>query len=233
MIYRIDLEHFLTHMIDYFTLEDIYHFQYLVISAGIGNQGMLTASNGYNCVVAKIPDLYPLPEIITSYVGDHHDKKLLEKMYMDQLDTSKSGNDHMGRIILKSLAEPLLNHFDIMIVCRRSENDYIDIFCKYLRKRFGIDVIDLNQLFREGRVGPIYIDRKEIRDNIVDIRREALKIQYESLSSTRDGRFKLLGIMSKKTKIKKLNELGISVKREDEDRLDRMLIDAWVDEDDD
>lgn len=219
-------------MIDYFTLEDLYHFQYAIVSAAIPNQGMLTASDGSNCVVAKISNLYPNSEIITAY-AEHHDKKILEKMYIDQLDTSKTGNDWVGRIILKGFVDPLLNHFDVLIVCKEEENDYIDILCKFLRKKFGIDVIDLNILFKEGHVGPIYIDRKEIRDNIVDIRREAVKLERESMESTRDGRLKLImNVMRKKDKIKKLNELGIRTKDESEEQLNRMLIDAWVDEED-
>lgn len=217
-------------MIDYFDLEDIYHFQYIILSAGIPNQGMLTASTGDSCVVAKLSNLYPEAEIITAY-AEHHDKKILEKMYMDQLDTSKSGNDWVGRIILKGIAEPLLNHFDVVIVCKEEENDYVDVLCKFLHKKFAIDVIDLNELFREGRVGPIYIDRKEIRDNIVDVRRDAVRNEHEAMASTRDGRLKLVvNVMKKKDKIKKLHELGISVKNESEEQLNRMLIDAWVED---
>lgn len=220
-------------MIDYFTLEDIYHFQYAIISAGVPNGGMLTASNGNGCVVAKLSNLYPLPEIITAY-AESHDKKILEKMYMDYLDTSKTNNDWIGMIILKSIVDPLLNHFDILIVCKEEENDYIDVFCKFLHKRFDIDVIDLNKLFKEGHVGPIYIDRKEIRDNAVHLRREAVRMEREDLATTRGGRLKLvMNIMSKKDKIKKLHELGVSTKDESEEQLNRMLIDAWVDDEED
>ena len=37
-------------------------------------------------------------------------------------------------------------------------------------------------------------------------------------------------LMKKKDKIKKLHELGISVKNESEEQLNRMLIDAWVED---
>ncbi|MCM1233259.1 MAG: hypothetical protein NC489_24340 [Ruminococcus flavefaciens] len=139
----------------------------------------------------------------------------------------------MSRVFYKSIINPFLEHFDIVIVCDRNENDYIDILCKLLKKKYFIEVIDLNELFSTGRVGEIYIDRKKIRDNAVDIRRNAVKQEHESLATSRDGRLKLVqSIMTKKEKIKKLNELGITVHKEDEDNLNRLLIDAWVDDDD-
>jgi len=211
-------------MIDYFTLEEMYHFQYAIISAGVINGGRVTN-------VAKISQLYPTPEIITAY-AEHHDKKILEKMYFDLLDTSKDKDDFMGNNIYKTFVNPLLQHYDIVIVCKPEENDYIDVLCKFLKKKFFIEVIDLNTLFKEGRVGSIYIDRTEIRDNIVELRRKSVHLERESLETTRDGRLKLIqSIMSKKDKIKKLHDLGIEVRKNDEPNLDRLLIDAWVDDD--
>lgn len=55
---------------------------------------------------------------------------------------------------------------------------------------------------------------------------------YRSLESTKDGREKLLSKMRTKDKKRKLKELGITVTSNDTD-LDKLLIDAWVNGDED
>ena len=96
-----------------------------------------------------------------------------------------------------------------------------------------IDVIDLNKLFSEGRIGPIYIDRDEIWDKAVDIRRAAGEDQIRALASTSGGRLKLLGMMKKKDKIKKIKELGINITNYNKEDLDSILMDAGVNDDED
>lgn len=225
MIYRIDMQHFLTHAIDHFTLDELSHFQYAIISAKIRN-GMRSAN------VTKISDLYPTPEIVTAY-AEYKDKSILEKMYMEMLkpDKTETGNDWLSNKIYTVFINPLVKHVDIVILCDQIENDYVDILCKYLKKSFGIEVIDLNELFIKGRVGEIYIDRKEIWDNAVNIRRSSAKELMQSLECTRDGKLKLLGMMNKKAKVTKLKELGINVTENDKKNLDKLLIDEWVDND--
>lgn len=222
MIYRIDLQHFLTHAIDYFSRDELSHFQYAIISAKIAN-------NGRELNVTKLNNLYPTPDIVLSY-AEYKDKKILEKMYTDLLTVHDSNDEWIGEIIYKSFVNPLIHHHDVVIICDRTENDYIDILCKHLKKNYEIDVINLNQLFSEGKVGPIYIDRDVIWDKAVDIRRTAGKHQIEAMSSTRDGRMKLLSLWNKKEKITKLKELGIKVNKGDMKELDKLLIDAWVED---
>lgn len=222
MIYRIDLQHFLTHAIDYFSRDELSHFQYAIISAKIAN-------NGRELNVTKLNNLYPTPDIVLSY-AEYKDKKILEKMYTDLLTVHDSNDEWIGEIIYKSFVNPLIHHHDVVIICDRTENDYIDILCKHLKKNYEIEVINLNQLFSEGRVGPIYIDRDVIWDKAVDIRRTAGKHQIEAMSSTRDGRMKLLSLWNKKEKIAKLKELGIKVNKGDMKELDKLLIDAWVED---
>ena len=53
----------------------------------------------------------------------------------------------------------------------------------------------------------------------------------KSMSTTRDGRLKLISRMSKKDKIEKLKELGIKVTSVDKNNLDELLIDGWVNDD--
>lgn len=215
MIYRIDMKHFLSHAIDHFTRDDLSHFQYAIISAAIKN-----GSRAQN--MAKLNDLYPTPETIIEY-AELHDKSILEKMYLETL--TKPAIAHS---IYRSFVNPLINHVDVVIICGESENDYIDVFVKHLRKTYHIEVIDLNVLFSTGRVGEIYIDRNKIWDKAVDIRRDAGKEEMKALSSTKDGRLRLIKMMNRKDKIEKLKSLGINITSADRDSLDNILIEEWV-----
>lgn len=224
MIYRIDIQHFLTHAIDHFTSDDLIHFQYAIISAKINN-GRSVANT------VKMNELYPSPDIIMEY-EEYKDKEILEKMYFDMLDNGDISKEDSANLFYNVFVNTLLNHYDVMILCDECENDYIDCLVKYLNKKFSIEVIDLNQLFIKGRVNEIYIDREKIWDKAVDIRRLAGKQMMKSLSQTRDGRLKLLEKMSTKDKIEKCKEIGIEVSKKDKKELDAILIDEWVDADD-
>lgn len=225
MVYRIDIQHFLTHMIDHFSSDDLVRFQYKIISAKIVNEGL--CGN-----VQKINELYPTSNIVSAY-AEYEDTKILEKMFMSILepDNSKEG-DYIANKVYRTIIDPLLNHQDIVLLCDKSENAYLDVLCEFLTKKFAIEVIDLNKLFTDGIVDPIYIDRKEINNKAVDIRRKAVNDMYRSLESTKDGREKLLSKMRTKDKKRKLKELGITVTSNDTD-LDKLLIDAWVNGDED
>lgn len=226
MIYRIDIQHFLTHAIDHFTSEELSHFQYAIISAKV--------KNGRRAMNAtKINELYPTPEIVLTY-ADYQDKDILEKMYMELLHPEKSdnGNDWVTNKLYTVFINTLLHHVDVVILCDKAENDYIDVICKLLKKEFSIEVIDLNELFIKGHVGQLYIDRDEIRDKAVDIRRSSTKEQLRALESTRDGRLQIIRNMSKKSKISKLKELGINITEADKKNLDALLIDEWANDDD-
>lgn len=224
MIYRIDRQKFLLYAIDYFTRKELTNMNYAIISAAI-------RSGGCDTHVSKINELYPTPEIIMAW-DEYKDKSILEKMYLDLLDPPKdSGEYPPTNTIYSTFINPLLNHYDVTIVCDESENVFIDILVKYLKDKFGIDVINLNELFTKGHVGKIYIDRKKIWNKAVDIRREAGREQVRALETTSEGRSKLMGMMTKKMKIKKLKELGVEVTDADMGRLDELLICEWVNDD--
>lgn len=227
MIYRIDMQHFLTHAIDHFTREELTHFQYVVISAKVRNQHRTNN-------VVKLNNLYPDSEIVIAY-NEYNDKNILEKMYMEMLCPEKGStdNDWIANDMYNVFVNPLIQHTDIVIICDRLENDYIDVIVKYLKKKFEIEVIDLNVLFTKGRIGPIYIDRSEIWDKAVDVRKSSVREMIKSLESTKEGKLKLLGRMSRKDKIEKLEELGIKITEADKKNLDKIIIDAWIDVDDD
>lgn len=224
MVYRIDIQHFLTHAVDHFTSTELSTFQYCIISAKIINGGRCQN-------VGKLNELYPTSEIVSAY-AEYEDPKVLEKMYMEMLQPSNSSEgNYISNKIYRYIIKPLLAHEDVVLICDKVENAYIDVLCKFLSKEFKIDVIDLNKLFTEGRVGPIYIDRKEIKDKAVDVTRAALKDMNRALESSRDGREKLLNMMNKSEKKRKLKELGIRVSPGDD--LDRLLMDEWVNDDND
>lgn len=227
MIYRIDMQHFLTHAVDHFTREELTHFQYVIISAKVRNQ------NRTNNVV-KMNNLYPDPDIVIAY-NDYKDKEILEKMYMEMLCPEKSStdNDWVANDMYNLFVNPLMQHTDIVIICDKLENDYIDVIVKYLKKKFEIEVIDLNVLFTKGRIGPIYIDRDEIWNRAVDVRKSSVREMIKSMESTREGKLRLLSKMSKKDKIEKLEELGIKVTEADKKNIDKIIVDAWIDPDGD
>ncbi len=227
MIYRIDMQHFLNHALDHFSLQDITTFQYCIISAKIMNNGM--ARN-----VVKMNDLYPDYNTVMTYV-DTKDKSILEKMYRSMLKPEKkfmkNESTTFESLIYQTFINPLLQRFNIMILCDKEENDYIDILCKFLKDEYNIEVIDLNELFTKGRVGPIYIDRDEIRDKAVDIRRAALRDQVRALSSTRDGKESLITKMTKKKKLKELDRYGIDGSDMKESEINAALLEEWCRED--
>lgn len=230
MIYRIDMQHYLSHAIDYFTAEELTHFQYAIISSIIKNQG--TSLN-----VVKINELYPLPEIIIEY-NEYKDISIMKKMYKDFLSPEKSNDmgmnkNQMANIFYRTFINTLNNHVDIMIVCDITENVYIDVICSILKKDYNIEVIDLNKLFSEGRIGPIYIDRDKIWDKCVDIRIQAAKDMNRAMESSSEGRERLLGMMTKKEKIKKIKELGINITSYDKKDIDYILMNAWVNDEED
>lgn len=224
MIYRIDDTHFLTHAIDYFTRDELLHFQYAIFSASIQNGGRTTN-------VVKINELYPLVDITIEY-QTNHDEKIAKNEYREFIHPSTKENVigqtqyNLDIYFYNYFINPLLNHHDIMIVCAESENMYVDVLCEVLEKYYDITVIDLNILFTEGKIGPISIDMDDIHDIAVDIRKKALNENIKQLECTAEGRLKSLSVMSTKNKKKKLDSLGILYNKGD--NLDQLLIDSWV-----
>lgn len=223
MLYRIDLQHFLSHAIDYFTRNELAHCQYVIISAKIANTSTCDT-------VVKRNNLYPTTDIVIAY-EEYKNKSILEKMYMDFLKIDGPKDNWLANVIYTTFVNPVINHQDVVIVCDQVENDYIDVLCKYLHRDFALECIDLNKLFSEGKVDGIYLDRDKVWDRAVDIRRTAGKEQFNALASTRDGRLGLLAKMTKKNKVDKLKELGIEVSKRDMGDLDKILMDAWVNDD--
>lgn len=221
MLYRIDYQNFLLHAIDYLTLKEFISIQYCIVSAKVKSTGSLT-----NVVMNN--DMYPTAEMIDTYIQTE-DPEIFYKMYkkfMDQTEEGIRANASMFKQnVYSTFVKPVLSHNDVCIVCDRSENVYIDMLVRYINESFKLDCIDLNTLFQKGKVGPLYIDRDDIHDRSVKLAREMAKAAKESLATSKDGRDKLISIMSKKEKLKKLDELGITPY--DNDDIDELLRDAW------
>ncbi len=228
MLYRIDLQHFITHAIDYFTQEELIHFQYLIMSAKILSQGRITS-------VSKASVLWPDVDLIVQY-AETHNYDVFKKGYFDFLDTKETKESNVswaGVSIYKSIVNLVIEHVDLILICDREENFILDAFCEYLKDKWHLEAIDLNTLFKTGKIGPYYIDRADVRDRAVDIRRAAGMDMLASLDSSPEGRLKHLKLMGKKDKIAKLKEIGIKVNDGDKDKLDALLIDSWVNVDED
>lgn len=203
-------------MIDYFTSEEITSMEYAIISAGIPNQGL--ATNVVKCI-----SLYPTYETTKAY-AELQDDDILKRMYLDELK-------HSEFLMYKSFVAPVLDHHNIVIVCRKKENIYIDILTNYLEKKFSLQCIDLNQLFISGRVGPLYIDRKEIHNNSVKLVRTAVEKEREVYEATKEGRARLLSNMNEKDKIRLLKKYsGIQLRKDERHKLDEILTEEWVED---
>ena len=216
ILFRINQKNYLLHMIDYFTADELSNMHYLIISAGVKNRGLLEN-------VAKNNYLYPTSETVADYVS-YGDMDLLRKTYGGELKESE--NSLYGTII-----EPILKyHHNIVLVCTESEDPYIDVLVEYLDKEFAMKTVDLNELFVVGETSILYLDRKLIHDNVVEITRSVAREQYRSMASSDDGRLNLIEMMSKSEKIKKLKELGVRVGNMGNKELTVLLTETWVGE---
>ena len=225
MLFRIDHEHFLTHAIDHFTRSEILSMQFVIITAGIQSSndkyipGMTLQANTTGNTI-KVNELYPDFDTQEIY-HRFQTKDSIREMYFDFLKDLKY-------VIHNAIINPLLQFHNIVLICKMRENDYMDLLVEYLEKKFAIDCVDLNELFSTGRVGPYYIDRDEIHNKAVGVRREAMKSEKERLEKTPEGRLKLMTLMSKKEKLKFLKKLGIEVKDSEHDQIDDLLMEEYV-----
>lgn len=225
MVYRIDLQHFLTHAIDYFSYDDLMGFQYCIISSVVKSQARI--SN-----MAKINMLYPNSDDIIQYYDDQN-IDLFRKRYKHMLVGDKDDRiNSLLPLLYNTFVQPTLNHHSVLIVCDQSENYYIDVLCDVLNDQFAIEVANLNDLFTKGRLGSVYIDRDEIHDRAVDMRRMSATISYREKALTVDGRASLLESMKPAAMKQKLKELGINVNKSDKKHLKEMLMESWVNDED-
>lgn len=220
MLYMIDLQHFLVDMIDYFTSEELGNMQYMIISEKLKNQKKVLN-------VAKPYAVYPTPDMLTAY-AKYKTLEVAEALYEDYF-TPDDKTRWQDNIVYTHFIAPFLNHQDVVMISDQEEFNFPLAIAKYLNKHFGLEVINLNELFSKGRIGSIYIDRKEVSNRAVDIRRVAEMHQQKNMESTEDGRANLMNLMTKKEKIRKLKSLGIKLTgNESSKEINDLLIDDWV-----
>lgn len=225
MLYCIDYEHFMVDMIDFFTKEEILSFIYL-------NTSVIIPDHESNYSVKL---MYMVPSSDSEYyISEKDDKKMADELYYQQLlngvNTPYRG-ENTRHMWYKYLLGPLRNHQNVMMMCLRREMHYMDVLCKFIKEEFGVETINLNKLFTEGRVGDLVIDFHEFKDRTKDLRDSWKEHNHQErmiAAQTYDGRLNLMQDMSKKEKIKQLELIGVSYIPKDEDEIDALLMESWV-----
>lgn len=217
MIGRISIENFLLHFIDYFELEEIRLFYYIILSAKINNE------KG-NSKVGKLWELYPSTDLILT-LEENVTYERFKKEYYGELDEAK-GN------IYSSILAPILHHnHSFMLIYSEKEQIIADVFCEYLEDKFKLKCINFDKLFTDGETDVFYIDKDKIHDHSVEISRDAAKRKIQILETTRDGRQRLLSMMNKKDMKHKLKELGLNTNNLSDSDLIKLLDENWVNDD--
>lgn len=227
MLYRINYRNFLTYAIDYFTRDELSSICYIIISAKVAN-------NGRSINVLKENSLYPTIEAIEAY-DESKDLDILEKVYRQKLfsdeniESGYANNNSWGINALYKLIQPVLHNRAVVLICDNEGNEdaYMDIICRIIKKEFSLDVIDLNQLFTTGHVGPYHIDLDKVHDKSVKIARTIANEALKDKASTRDGKMELISKMSKKEKIKYLKKFGTKISENEMGDIDQILLDEW------
>jgi len=218
MLFRINYKNFLIHMIDYFTREELLNIHYLIIGSTKMPHQRLSIQ-----VVRAPADMYPTVDILND-LFTYGNEALFRKEYYRELRQSRN-------TLFVNIIQPILkyNH-NILLIGMEYEDIHTDVITEYLEKEFNLPCTDLNRLFLEGETDIFYIDKKDVQKKTKEILQEVLQEQFKSLESSAIGREKLIGRMSKREKIKKLEELGVKVQKSDYENLDELLVEvgAWT-----
>lgn len=216
MLLRINHKNFIIHMIDHFTREEILGMNYILVSAGM--KAKRRANN-----VWKSLDLYPADETAKEHIT-YQNIDLFRKNYFRDLEDSEDA-------IYTELLKPIIEeHSTRVLICKEKEDDMMDVLCEYLEKKYGLQAVDLNKLFTEGKTPSVKFDREKLKRKIVDINRRVTKQGEAEAERSSGGRFRLLKTWDKKKKMKKLKSLGIRCNNLSEDEMTRILMDEWVEE---
>lgn len=224
MIYRIDIQNFLLHAIDHLEFVDLNYAIYGIISSAI-TCGM----KDLRC--SKFNILYPLTETVMRY-ADTENKDVLEQELMAYYE--KLLFKERSPVFYDLFVKPIEEHANVILVCDRCENPYLDVLSAFVKKQFAIEVIDLNKLFEDGHLNPVRYNYSKICDKGKEIREITKREEMLAKASTEDGRMELLQHWNRKTKLALCKELKLRVRKSiDDETLNALLIDAWVREDDD
>lgn len=215
MLFRINYENFLVHMVDYFSAEELTSLNYLLVSAGIGAQGRCAN------VAKDAGGLYPNSDDISEYL-DTENIEIFRKKYYGFLKKNAKPSAYANII------QPILKHrHNIVLMCRKDEDFYMDILIEFLSKEFNLQSINLNELFEKGETDIYYLDKTAVHNRSVEVAREIVEESKQAYMSTDDGREKLVRhIMSDKQKRHELKKMGIDFGKKD--NLDELLLAAWA-----
>ena len=211
-------------MVDYFSAEEMLGLHYLVISGGIQRKGIQYDGWGQN--TGKDVQIRPTTELISLYANHEISPESLKKAYFQILEDYEVNIYH-------NILMPIMEHrHNVVLVCQKEEDFYIDLLCEFLSEKYFINTIDLNKLFEEGECELFYIDRPKTHNAMVPVLRRSTREVFESKASTRSGRLDLLETkMSRKTMIMKLKELGIKVAKDiSKEEAKELLMEAWVED---
>jgi len=207
-------------MIDYFTKNELLHFQYVLLGK-VTNNGKLESVGNCNL-------LYPSVDVIDIY--EEGNIKAAKKMYREYLFPKNENKNWIYPLLNETFINTLTLHHDVILMYTDDVKPYIDFLMEFLYDELKLEFLDLNKLFEEGKVGPLYLDLKALQKKIRPMIREEQERKNALVASTEQGRNNLLSKMNTQDKIKKLKELGIKVSKDDikEKKLDKLLHDAWV-----
>lgn len=223
MIYHIDIQRFLLYAIDYFSFIDLNYIDYVVISSTV-----MCGSADLKC--HKASDLYPMPAMVVRY-AESKDASQLEYEMFQMYDEMLKGN--LPRVFYDTFIYPMRNHFNVFLICDEGENIYLEILSKYVKKKFGIEVINLNKLFTKGKLDPVHYDLDTVKRRSKEVKKASERVVNESMASTREGREKLLKQWNKKQKLEACKRLGIRVRKNlREEDITTILMDVWVGDED-
>lgn len=224
MIYRISWRNYLVHMIDWFPVDELLAMWYIVVGEGVMQHGR--ESN-----VKKPAALLPTVDII-SYYAATGDAQCASGMYMSQLMKKPTKEERMTEIeqdVYLCFTDPLTKHINVCMVYSQEEVWIQDTLCRYLKEQHGIDVIDLDQLFSDGKIDGFYFDYEAIRERWKDTLKQMQEIEFITKSRTSDGRRELLSEMTFKKKLKLLKRLKIKFSSKiTEEKATELLRDGWV-----
>ena len=214
MLYNITWENYLLHLIDHCSKEELLSFKYVIVSGYVFN------GNRMENVTKSMP-LYPLPELLSEFKSlprasfEAHYHEMLREQFHD---------------IHLIIMDPITSHHNVLIVWSKKEEEYLYPLLTFLKNEFNLPSINLNQLFERGYIDPIEFDLEKISEAYKPRMRKLIQEQNDIISKTSEGRRNLLSKMSNKEKKRKLKSLGI--KFNDNDNLDNLLIEGWVNDED-
>lgn len=220
MLYRINHKNFLLHAIDWLPLEQLYQFQYAVISVRLPNGGR--APN-----VGRLPFLWPISDATVAWETTQ-DREAMREIFLAHLRTDDPElHRDIENQVYQALLNPIDRHVDVLLYCHEDEDPIMDVICEFLEKDYHLKAIDLNQLFTTGHAGPYKIDLNKIHDKAVDVRRWASEDMKRAMASTYDGKMQVIAKMTKKEKRKKFDELAIDPKFIPKHLWDKVLLEEW------